>query len=104
MRLGRIILASLTALCAYSYANGVAHALPPATSGAFPRLMQAVMPLFVAAAESASPAPASPAGQHAFYAVTALTATPLAGSICLLASLLALDLHRRRHQRALLRL
>ena len=62
------------------------------------------MPLFVAAAESATPAPAPSTPSHAFFDVGALSATPLAGSICLVASLIAIDLFTRRHQRALLRL
>lgn len=104
MRFGRILLASLTALCAYSYANSASHSVPAATSDAFPRFLQAVMPLFVSAAESASPAPAPSTPNHAFFDVAALSTTSLAGSICLVASLLAVDLLQRRHQRALLRL
>src|SRR5262249_21762925 len=104
MRLGRILLASLTALCAYSYANSLSHSVSPATSDSFPRLLQAVVPLFVAAAESASPAPSVAAPSHDFFDVAALSATPLAGSLCLVASFLAVDLYRRRHLRAFLRL
>jgi len=103
MRFGRIILASLTALAAYSYACE-AQALQANASGSFPRLLQFTVPLFVAASESASPAPAAPAANHAVFTIEALTATPLGGSICLLASFIAVDLYRRRHQRALLRI
>jgi hypothetical protein len=60
--------------------------------------------LFVAAAESASTAPAASSSHHAFFTIEALTATPLGGSICLLASFIAFDIYRRRHQRTLLRL
>jgi hypothetical protein len=101
VRFGRIILASLTALAAYSYACEAQSV--HATAVAFPRLLQSVMPMLVAA-ESASPAPAAPASNPAIFTIEALTATSMSGSICLLASLIAVDLYRRRHQRAFLRL
>jgi hypothetical protein len=102
MRFGRILLASLTALVACSYAQGA-----PASAREFARtdslrLLRAVVPLFVSAAESVAPAPVrnSP---HAVLTLGALAATPLSGALYLVASLFAVNVLIRRHQRALLR-
>jgi hypothetical protein len=103
MRFGRILLASLTALVACAYTQGApASAREVTSSDSLPRLLRAVVPLFVSAAESVSPAPVrnSP---HAVLALGALAATPLSGAICLLASLFAVNSLIRRHQRLLLR-
>ncbi len=102
MRLGRIILASLTAFAAsYSFAQSVPR--PAAQSESLPRLLQAVAPLFVSAGDSASVAPAVPSASHAVFTLAALMRTPLAGSLCLVASFAAVNLLARRHQRMLLR-
>jgi hypothetical protein len=100
MRLGRFLLASLTALAAFSYAQTA-----PKPSGAHEslRVLQAVVPLLAHAADAVATAPAIHAPVYAVLALDALKATPLAGALFLLASLIAVDLGRRRHQRSLLR-
>jgi hypothetical protein len=102
MRFGRILLASLTALVACSYAQGA-----PASGREFNRtdslrLLRSVVPLFVSAAESVTPTPVrnSP---HAVLTLEALAATPLSGALYLVASLLAVNILTRRHTRILLR-
>lgn len=103
MRLGRIILASLAALAAYSYAQGAAELPRVIASDSLPRLLQAVVPLLASAAESIAPAHIEKSAPHAVFELNALTATALGGSLCLVASATAVDLLARRHQRALLR-
>lgn len=101
MRLGRIILASLTALAAsYSYAQSLPR--PVAQSESLPRLLQAVAPLLVSAGDSAGTTPV-PLASHAVFTLAALVRTPLVGSLCLVSSFTAVNLSARRHQRALLR-
>src|ERR1051325_5473017 len=99
MRFGRILLASLTALAAYSYTQSA----PAPQHDSFPRLFHAVVPIFAAIADSSSAAPTAKAPPQAVLALDALTATPLAGSLVLVASSTAVDLLNRRHQRTLLR-
>jgi hypothetical protein len=100
MRFGRILLASLTALAAYSYAQTT----PVVRQyDAFPRFLQAVAPLFAGASEASVNPPIAKTDAHAWLALDALTATPLAGSLILVASAVAIDLLSRRHQRTLLR-
>ncbi len=103
MRLGRIILASLTALAAYSYAQARIDLPRPVASDSMPRLLHAVLPLLACAAESISPAHAETSSQQASFPLSALNATPLGGSLCLVASVLAVNLLARRHQCTLLR-
>ena len=99
MRFGRILLASLTALAAYSYTQ----AAPEVRHyDSFPRLLQVVVPLFVAA-EASINAPIAKAPAQSVLALEALAETRLAGSLILLASVVAISLHFRRHQRTLLR-
>lgn len=100
MRFGRIVLVSLTALAAYSYAQSAPDLRQ---HDAFPRLFQAVVPLFVAAADSAIHVPVTRPPAQAVLSLDALSLTPLAGSLILLASFIAFDLAGRRHQRPLLR-
>ncbi|HWZ31322.1 MAG TPA: hypothetical protein VNX18_08320 [Bryobacteraceae bacterium] len=100
MRFGRLLLASLTALAAYSYTQA-APMLRQHES--FPRLLQAVVPLFAASVESSSGTPVSKSPAQALLTLDALMLTPLGGSLILVASLIAIDLRTRRHQRALLR-
>jgi hypothetical protein len=100
MRFGRLILASLTAFAAYSYAQAAPR---PENVHQSLRLLQAVVPILVHAAESTASAPALPAFAHAILSLDALHSTPLAGSIFLLASALAIHLIHRRHQKTLLR-
>jgi len=94
VRLGRLILASLTALAAYSYAQAAPR---PASAHDSLRVLQAVVPLLAHAADSISTAPAPNAPAHAVFTLDALRSTPLAGSLFLLASLIAIDLIARRH-------
>jgi hypothetical protein len=100
MRFGRILLASLTALAAYSYTQ-TAPALRQHDS--FPRLFQAVVPLFVAATESSASAPVLKTPLQSVLALEALSVTPLGGSLVLVASSTALDLSQRCHRRIQLR-
>jgi hypothetical protein len=111
MRLGRIIVAGLaplvglSALTAYMMAQAAPaeSAQQVSSADSLPGLFHAVVPLLMAAADS------SPAGSlerppaYAMLAFQALAATRLGGSLCLLASLVALDLLARRHTRSLLR-
>ncbi len=100
MRFGRILLASLTALAAYSYtqqAPELRHA------EAFPKLFHVVVPLFAAVADATTTAPVAKTPAQAILALEALTTTPLAGSIILLASFIAIDLSLRRHHKQSLR-
>ena len=99
MRFGRFILASLTAFAAYSYAQSAPRAESVHQSL---RLLQAVVPILVHA-EAAVSAPAAPAPAQAVLALGALHSTPLSGSIFLVASILAIHLFSRRHQKTLLR-
>jgi hypothetical protein len=104
MRFGRIILASITALVACSYAQGAPSSAGEATrTDSLPRLLHTVVPLFVCAAESVSPAPLARSAAQAVLTLEALAATPLSGALCLVASVLAVNVLVRRHQRALLR-
>src|SRR5579871_6507625 len=102
MRLGRLILASLTALAAYSYAQG-SISVRAVQSDSLPRLLSVVAPLLIHAAESANPAPAVNPAAHAVFDLEALIATPLGGSLCLLSSIAAIPLVWRTQQRSLLR-
>lgn len=100
MRLGRLILASFTALAAYSYAQAAPR---PVSAHESLRIFQAVVPLFTSVADAVPSTPAAHPAPHAVFTLEALTATPLAGAICLIASLAAVNLLLRRHQRSLLR-
>jgi hypothetical protein len=66
-------------------------------------LFQAVVPFFVQASESVSNPPVVKDAPHAELTLGALTATSLCGSLCLVASLFAVNISWRRHQRSLLR-
>ena len=99
MRFGQLLLAGLTALAAYSYAQSLPHPDAPPSL----RVWQAVVPILVHAADSVSSAPAVHQTAHAFFALDALAATPLSGSLVLVASVLASNAIERRHQRSLLR-
>jgi hypothetical protein len=98
VRFGRLILASLTAFAAYSYAQAAPR---PENNNASLRLFQAVVPMLVHAADAAASAPVINSAGHAVLTLEALTSTALAGSICLIA--VAIDLIARRHQRTFLR-
>ena len=96
MRFGRILLASLTAFAAYSYAQNAPSVRP---HDPFPRLLQVVVPLFVAATESAAAPPILKAPPQSILALDG----PAPGSLLLVASTHALDLSERTHPRLLLR-
>jgi hypothetical protein len=98
VRFGRIILASLTAFAAYSYAQ---VAPTPANTHESLRLLQTVVPMLVHAVDSAASAPVIKSTAHAVLTLDALSSTSLAGSLCLIA--VAIDLIARRHQRTFLR-
>ena len=66
MRFGRLILASLTAFAAYSYAQ---VAPGPANTSQSLRLFQAVVPMLVHAADSAASAPVVKSAPHAVLAL-----------------------------------
>jgi hypothetical protein len=99
MRLGRLLLAGLTALAACSYAQ----AAPAPEAHQSLRLLQAVVPILVHAADSVSSATAVQHAPRALFALDALAATPLSGALFLLASIIAIHAMSRRHQRTLLR-
>ena len=104
MRFGRIILASLTALVACSYAQGAPSSAGEVTrTDSLPRLLHTVVPMLVGAADSVSPAPIARSAAQALLTLEALAATPLSGALYLVASLFAVNVILRRHQRALLR-
>jgi hypothetical protein len=104
MRLGRIILASLTALAAYSFANSASQSIQAPAPDSFPRLLQAVAPLFVVAGDLSSATQNYDTNPSAVLPLEALSATLYGSSLVLLASIVAVDLRSRRHQRASLRL
>ena len=93
MRLGRLILASFTALAAYSYAQAAPR---PVSAHESLRILQSVVPLFASMADSAPTVPAVKPPTHAVFTLEALTAA-------LIASFAAVNLLLRRHQRSLLR-
>src|SRR5712692_9219579 len=108
MRLGRIILASLAPLVSFSAFAGalIPDAIPSKSAqqvAPADLLLRAVVPLLISAAESASAAPLENSTHHAILTLQALTSTPFRSSLWLVASLVAVDLVLRRHQRALLR-
>jgi hypothetical protein len=103
VRFGRILLASLTALAAYGYAHGTSSRAEELRPDPLPRLLQAVVPLFICAADCQDTASDSTTSSHAVFELEALTDTRLGGSVWLLQSLQAVDLHARRHPPAFLR-
>jgi hypothetical protein len=90
MRLGRLLLAGLTALAAYSYAQ----AAPAPGVHQSLRILQAVVPILVHAADSVSSAPVIPAAAHTVFSLDALALTALCGSLFLLASVYAMSPRR----------
>ena len=99
MRLGRLLLAGLTALAAYSYAQAV----PAPEAHQSLRVLQAVVPILAHAADAAASSPATLHAPQAWFDLNALAATPLSGSLFLLASIIAIQAMSRRHQRDFLR-
>jgi hypothetical protein len=112
MRLGRIILAGLAPLVSLSaFAAGfVPDSYSPSKSAqqltsadSMSRLFQAVVPLLISAAESASAAPLESRTAHAVFTLEALTSTLFRHSLWLLASGVAVNFFHRGHQTTLLR-
>lgn len=78
----------------------------PVSAGPLPHLLRPVVSLLVSAAHeisSATPAASHRAAPQAAFALEALTATPLVSALILIASVAAVNLRYRRHQRILLR-
>ena len=100
MRFGRLLLASLTALAAYSYTQQTAVVRQ---HDHYPRLLHVVVPFLAAAADSSTAASVTHGDPQSFLALEALNTTPLSGSLVLLASTTTIDLETRRHQRESLR-
>jgi hypothetical protein len=106
MRLGRIILAGLAPLVslsafAASWIPDAIHSKSPQHVAPTDSLLRAAVPVLISAGESAAPRENS--APHARLTLQALTTTPFRSSLWLVASLVAVDLLVRRHQRALLR-
>jgi hypothetical protein len=111
MRLGRIMLAGLAPLVGLS---ALAAAMvtsfetlsvsQPAAVNSLPRIWHPVVSFLLSAAEDiATVAPAQRPAPRAALGLEALSLTPLRSSLCLVASVIAVNLLLRRHQRALLR-
>jgi hypothetical protein len=111
MRLGRIMLAGLAPLVGLS---ALAAAMVtsfetlsvsrPATVNSLPRMWHPVVSFLLSAAEDvATVAPAQRPAPRAALSLEALSGTPLRSSLYLVASLIAVNLLQRRHQRTLLR-
>jgi hypothetical protein len=104
MRFGRLILASLTALAAYSYAQDAPASMRPMSAAdSLPSLLHAAAPLLSFATESSAAAPVVHPAAYSIFTLEALTPTSLGGSLCLLASSAAINFLLRSHPRTLLR-
>ena len=68
-----------------------------------PRLLRFAVPFALSASEHASPDRPFTHASDSTFALAALTATPFRSSLCLVGSLVAIDLMERRHQRTSLR-
>jgi hypothetical protein len=76
----------------------------PASPDSLPRLLHPVVTFLLSAAEDiATVAPSQRPAPKATLALEALSATPLRRSLYLVASVVAVNLLERRHQRTLLR-
>ena len=103
MRFGRILLASLTALAAYSYTQADSVPRPITARDTLPGFLQVVAPLLACAVDSTAAAPVVKSTAQALFALEALSATPHCGAVALLSSVTAVDIGARRHQRIFLR-
>jgi hypothetical protein len=101
------IIFSLSALAASLLAgSGTPVSHPAHDSSArllYPRLLCLGSSFALASSEHASPALAFTPAPDATFALAALTASPFRRSLCLVTSLVAIDLLERRHQREFLR-
>jgi hypothetical protein len=110
MRLGRMMLAGLaplvglSALAAAMVTGFDIRAVSSPASDSVPRLLHPVVTFPLSAAEDiATVAPSQHPAPKATLALAALSATPLRHSLHLVASVFAVNLLQRRHQRTLLR-
>jgi len=112
MRFGRIILAGLAPLVGLSaFAAGLfPHACNSSNSAqqmANPdsplSFFEALVPTLISSVEAVPAAPLASGAGHAVLELKSLAATPFRGSLCLLSSVVAVDLFERRHQRLSLR-
>jgi hypothetical protein len=111
MRFGRIMLAGLAPLVGLSaLAAAVVTSFEtlsvsrPASVNSLPRLWHPVVSFLLSAADYiAAVAPTQRPATRATLSLGALSGTPLRSSLYLVASLIAVNLLSRRHQRALLR-
>jgi hypothetical protein len=112
MRFGRIILAGLAPLVGLSafaaglfpHASGASNSAQHITNPDSPlSFFETMVPALMASAESVPSAPVHGATGHAVLTLESLSTTPFRGSLCLLSSVVALNLFERRHQRLSLR-
>ena len=96
------ILFSLSALAASLLAGSGTPALNPSHDST-PRYLRFVVPFVLSVSEHASPDRPFTHAPEATFALAALTATPFRSSLCLVASMVAVDSFERRHQRTFLR-
>jgi hypothetical protein len=96
------ILFSLSALAA-SLLAGSGTPVVPCSHDSSPRLLRFVAPFALSVSEHVSPARPFTNAPEAAFALAALTATPFRSSLCLVASMVAVDSFERRHQREFLR-
>jgi hypothetical protein len=82
VRLGRLILASLTALAACSYANSASQPLQPNAYDSL-RLLQYVAPLLAAAGDLSTQTRADETNPTAILPLEALNTTPYGSSLIL---------------------
>jgi len=112
MRFGRIILAGLAPLVGLSaFAAGLLphvcgtsnSAQQIANPDSTPSFFEALVPALISSVESVPAAPLESGTAHAVLTLESLAATPFRGSLCLLSSVVAVNLFERRHQRSYLR-
>jgi hypothetical protein len=100
-------LVGLSALAAAMMAGFDARTVSrPASANVIPQLLHPVVTLLLSAAHEISistPAPEQRTTPRATFALKAISSTPLGGALFLIASIVAIDLRLRRHQRVLLR-
>src|SRR5690348_13307973 len=103
MRAGLAPLMGLSALAAAMVAGlGPGTVARPTSANALPYLFHPVVSLLLSAAHEvsvATPAPAQHSTPRAAFSLEAIAATPLGGSLYLIAAIAAVDLLFRRHQR-----
>jgi hypothetical protein len=96
------IIFSLSALAA-SLLAGSGSPVDRSSHDSTPRYLRLVAPFALSVCEHASPERPFTHAPEAAFALAALTATPFRSSLCLVASMVAVDSFERRHQREFLR-